>query len=488
MKSVAIVHAPREAPFQNRFLARAWRFFALDVWLVDLTSLPWPRALLYKVCRVLYLATSGFLEDKCPFRAAALTYITVLSIVPLLAFAFSVVKGLGGYAVLMAKIESWIDTSLATPGAEAAAADSDLHAAVKRVLEFVDHTDASKLGAVGLVVLVVTVVQMLSTIEHSFNDIWGVKKARSWLRKIADYLAMVIVVPVFFATAISLTSMSETAMVTNFIRDNLHLGGVLEALVGFTSIFAMWIGFTFLYLALPNARTRWTSALLGGFVAAVLWHGAQVLHLKFQVGMARYNKLYAGFAAIPILLAWIQVSWLTVLAGAELAFAHQSEPAYQRIARSKPSDHAFKEIVALRSMLRIVSAFVTGEKRLAAADIAIELDVPARPVEEVLHTLLERGLVAATGDGAEARYVPGRDPGAITVKNVLDALKGTSGPVDVPPRGRMDEELDRLVAGMETELESSTSNRTLRELALEAQHQIEPARTTARSRRSDVRT
>jgi hypothetical protein len=218
----------------------------------------------------------------------------------------------------------------------------------------------------------------------------------------------------------------------------MHLGGVLEALVGFTSIFAMWVGFTFLYLALPNARTRWTSALLGGFVAAVLWHGAQVLHVKFQVGMARYNKLYAGFAAIPILLAWIQVSWLTVLAGAELAFAHQSEPAYQHIARSKPSDHAFKEIVALRSILRIVVSVRDRREAARGGDIAIE---PAfrRGRWRRCCTLLERvswRLPATARKRVTCQARPRRDHGEERARRA----QGHQRAGDVPPRG-VDEDL-----------------------------------------------
>jgi membrane protein len=471
-----------EAPFKNRHLVRVWRFFALDVWQVDLARLPRPKAWLYKLCRITYLATSGFLEDDCAFRASALTYITVLSIVPLLAFAFSVLKGLGSYEKFMGKIQTWLDSTL--QGSDTAAGSDQLRNAIKQILEFVNQTDASKLGAVGLAVLMLTAVQMLSTVERSLNDIWGVQKSRRWPRKIADYLAMMIIVPVFFATAISLTSMSETETVATYMREQLHLGGVLQFLIDCTSIVAMWIGFTFCYLALPNARTKFSSALLGGIFAAVLWHLAQIAHAKFQIGLARYNKLYASFAAIPILLAWIQVSWITVLAGAELAFAHQSEPHYQRIARSHRSDHAFKEVIALRAMVRIAAAFVSGERRLAAADIADELDIPQRPVEEVLGALRQRGIVVAT-EGAEPHFLPGRDLAEITVKHVLDALKGTSGPVDVPARGAMDAELDRLVAGIDGELTTSRYNKSLRELALEAAHPPHTAR-APRPRASDV--
>jgi membrane protein len=205
--------------------------------------------------------------------------------------------------------------------------------------------------------------------------------------------------------------------------------------------------------------------VLGGLFSGLLWHGAQILHVKFQIGMASYNKLYAGFAAIPIFLAWIHVSWVTVLAGAELAFAHQSEPAYRNIARTWPSDHAFQEVVALRAMVRVARAFLTGEPRPNAVQIASELGVPPRPVEVALGLLAERGLVAISDERQLPTFLPARDPGEITIKHVLDAVKGSSGALDVPYQAQVDERLAAHVRELETQMETSPANRTLRDLA-----------------------
>jgi len=453
-------------PFENALLARVWTYFAKDVWQHDLDSLDPLRALYYKTARVLFLAVTGFIEDACMFRASALTYITVLSLVPMLAFAFSVTKGLGAYEGLMIKVRGWLDAWLQTEAQRTGESGDTIRNTLDVVLDFVNKTDVTKLGAAGLIFLMLAVLQMLGTIERSFNDIWGVKRQRSILRKITDYLAMVILAPIFFATAVSLASVAQAETVTNFLRQSLHLGGLLDVLLELTSVFAMWIFFTFLYLTLPNARTKFSSALLGGLVAGLLWHGAQMLHIEFQSGMARYNALYASFAAIPIFLAWIQLSWVTVLAGAELTFAHQSEPAYRNIARTWPSDHAFQEVVALRAMVRISRAFLNGEPRPTAIAIAVELGVPPRPVEAALGKLAKRGLVAISDERDTATFLPGRDPAEITIKHVLDALKGSSGVLDVPSSGPIDEHLAHLVRQLESEIAGSKSNRSLRELAL----------------------
>ena len=130
-----------------------------------------------------------------------------------------------------------------------------------------------------------------------------------------------------------MTSAAETEQVIEFLKEKMYLGWLIESLAGLTSIFSMSVAFTFLYMALPNTRTRFVSALLGGILAGVLWVGAMTLHVRFQVGIANFNAIYSGFAAVPIFLAWVQVSWVIVLLGAEMAFAHQSEPAYRQIAQ-----------------------------------------------------------------------------------------------------------------------------------------------------------
>jgi membrane protein len=459
-----LTHENRDqSPFKNPLLARAWNHFAKDVWLPDLADLNLFSALYHKIARVLYLAVTGFIEDRCIFRASALTYITVLSLVPLLAFAFSVVKGLGAYDTLMVRVHQGLDNWLAVEAQRTGETGDSIRHTIDTVLEFVNRTDVTKLGAAGLVFLLVAVVQMLGTIEGSFNDIWGVKRPRSLLRKLTDYLAMVVLAPVFFVTAVSLTSLVEPS---NYLRESLHMGSVIDTLIEFTSVFAMWIFFTLLFLTMPNAKTRFSSALLGGLVSGLLWHGAQILHVRFQVGMANYNKLYAGFAAIPIFLAWIQVSWVTVLAGAELTFAHQSEPAYRKIAHTWPNVHAFQEIIALRAMVRITKAFLDGKARPDATRIATELGVPPRPVESALSTLALRGLVAISDERGEPTFLPGRDPGEITIKHVLDAMKGSSGMAVVPCRDEVDRRLDTFVHRLDSELAGSSANRTLRELAL----------------------
>src|SRR6202008_2993773 len=165
--------------------------------------------------------------------------------------------------------------------------------------------------------------------------------------------AMVIVAPIFLFMATGITAAAEHHGWTEVLREKLHLGFLLDLLVKGVPLIALWLGFTFVYLVMPNARTRVVSAVIGAIVGGTLWHVTLLLHIKFQLGIANYHVIYASFAAIPIFLIWIQFSWVAVLVGAEVCFAHQSEPDYLRVARSRPSDHAFKELLAVRAMARI---------------------------------------------------------------------------------------------------------------------------------------
>jgi membrane protein len=292
-----------------------------------------------------------------------------------------------------------------------------------------------------------------------------VQRSRGVIRKIADYLTMVTVTPIFLFAATGLTIAAQSNGIVVYLRDAWHMGDVIDQLLRFLPLFAMWLGFSFVYMAMPNTKTRVSSAALGGFVAAVLWQLALVLHIKFQIGIARYNALYSSFAAIPIFLIWVNVSWVTVLFGAEVCFAHQSEESYVHVARSRPADHAFKEVVALRAMARIGARFLAGEEPWTASLLATDLGVPQRPLQEILNLLVARGILVETPRGQEDGFVPARDLDAIRVKAILDVLKGTVGPVAVPRRTAVDEQIDRLMDGFETELGESRHNVTVRQLA-----------------------
>ena len=458
--------APSRGP---RWLRRLAVFLAQDVWSADLEALPFLRRSAYRVLRVAFLAGRGFVEDRCLFRASGLAYITVLSLVPLLAFCFSAAKGLGAYEHLMGgTVTPFLDRTFGAGGPEA----SELRQAVDKLFSFVDATDVGKLGAFGLAFLAYTVIKLLGTIERAFNDIWGIHGARSFVRKISDYLSLVVVVPILLASATAAAAALQSASGIAHLDETFRLGPVRELFVPMVPLLGVWVGFAFLYLFMPNTRTRIVSSAIGGVAGGTLWFLAQALHVRFQIGMANYNALYSGFAAFPIFLLWIYVSWIAVLFGAEFAFSHQNQAAYRQIARSRHYDHAFREVLAIRVLTRIGMAFRKNEPPRDAIGLADELAVTERSVREVLSRMEAAGLVAPVDESFDRGALPARDLANTRITDVLDAIAERRKPVSFPPTGPVDQELDALHARFEGERAGSRLNLAFDEIverALEAE-------------------
>jgi membrane protein len=452
----------------------------------ELERLPRGRRLLNHWLRVVYLATRGFYEDACLIRAAALTYITILSLVPLLAFSFAVAKGMGFYKDLIeGSIKPFLDRTFgAAPETTVPLAEARVEGglavrgAIEQVLSFVDGTQVSGLGAVGLLLLLYTVIKLLSTVEESFNHIWGAQRARSPVRKLTDYLAMVVVTPILIFAATGITTAAESSMIVGYAQSELHLGGILEAGLRLAPLLSIWIAFAFVYLAMPNARTRWRSAMVGALVGGTLWQLALVVQIQFQVGVARYNAIYASFAALPIFLIWVQTSWITVLLGAEVCFAHQSAASYYPDSPAAGSLRE-RERIALRALARIGARSLRGEPAASAPELARALGVSLRPLELVLGELVDGGLLAATRNQTGDTYLLARDIDRIQVKAVLDLFRG---PLELAPAagGHADGEVSACLVGLEEALGESRHNLPLRALA---EHEHAPAAAAAPERR-----
>lgn len=467
--------APRAEP--RGLHGTVWRYFARTAWRREHAAARGVRGAFWRAVRVVYLATSGFLHDQCLSRAAALTYTTVLSLVPMLALSFAIAKGFGFYETLLREsINPFLDGTFGRVATtddfvlapQSFAVDERSHAvrvALMQVLEFVQRTDVSALGWLGLALLVFTVLKLLSSIEGTFNDIWGAQRSRSWVRKLTDYLAMLVVTPMFLFVATGFTAAAKSSAVFVWLHENAHLAGFIEFAFRALPLLALWAGFTFVYMALPNARTRFRSALLGAVVGGTLWQLTLLVHLEFQVGIARYNAIYSGFAALPVFLMWIHFSWVAVLLGAEVCNAHQSEPACTFPSDANEDEPAFREALALRCLGRIGEAFLSGAPAWSVGRLAQDLSLTPRPVGDVLRTLVERGLVSESLADGDHVFLPARDLGSITVKDVLDALRGKSGFDAAPSTAPVDDVVDRTCAGLDRDVHESRHNRTLRSLA-----------------------
>ncbi len=422
------------------YIAAVVRYVTIDIWRIQLANFSHGKAVLIRQLRVIILAVRGFDEDKCFLRASSLTFYFLFSIVPVLAMVFGIAKGFGLEKLLEAQITEKFQGQ---------------QEMITQVIQF-SHTlllktKGSVIAGFGVVLLIWTVVRVLSNIEDSFNEIWGIRKARSLGRKFSDYLAMVFVCPILLIVPGSITVLvtSQVDLITRNIPVIDTLGSSLLLLLRVAPYVVMWFLFSFIYSFLPNTKVNLKSAALGGVVAGTIYQFVQWVYIAFQVGAAQYGAIYGSFAAVPLFLAWIQTSWLIVLLGAEISFAHQNVETYEFERDCLQISQAFKKLVSLRIAHVLIKQFSSGEGSLTASQISRKLEIPIRLVNEILYELLEAGILSEVkqGDAKDTFYQPARDPEVLTVKYVIDSLE-EHGSHDIPIA--KSGELDKIAESLRT--------------------------------------
>lgn len=365
---------------------------------------------LFTFLQFVYSIAVNFVSHQGPLRASALTYTTVLSLVPFLAIAFSVLKGLGAQNTL-------------EPLLQQVAGDSE--ETISRIIAYVNNTNVKSMGAIGLVMLIVTVVSLMGSIEDAFNAVWGVRETRSIQRRFSDYLSVVIVGPVLLLAATSMTSSLQSQWMLQWLIQNTYLGDAILLLFRFLPYLSVWIAMVFLYIFIPNTRIRFGSAVVGGIIAGTAWELAQWGYFHFQVGVANYNAIYGTLAAVPVFLVWIYTSWLIVLFGLEIVFAHQHRGHGLSGTGSMRLTATTREELALALLVQVNLHFQKGGTPPASQVLADELNVPLLPLEVVFEELEQRGFLVATS-GNESGWLPARDPSEVQVSEVIGALRGVS--------------------------------------------------------------
>jgi membrane protein len=356
----------------------------------------------------------GFVRDRLLLRASALSYFTVISLVPLLAVAMAIANAIG---VGSGSFIDWVLQVFAA-GAPGAA---------EKIRALIEHVDFTGFGTLGGGVLFITTVLAIGTVEGSLNDIWGVASGRGFVRRFADYLAVLVMAPLLGGLALSFGASLQRYWPTS----------QLPALPIFADPAGAWIpvamlsvGFAFLYWFLPNAGVRVLSAAIGGAFAGVAVTLAESFYVHFSVGIARADALFGSFALLPLLFAWIYVFWAIVLLGAEIAFAHQNFALYRQEVHSAPATPAEREAIALQIALDVARSFVECRPAPHAEALADELQVPVRTVRAVAAQLVEVGILSTRGDaGQEQAFQLGRPAESIAAGDVLAAVRGRRKPV-----------------------------------------------------------
>ena len=396
--------------------ARLVRFFEHDVWRMRLKERTRARRLLIASLRVMLLAIRGFHRNGCSKSASSLTYYSLLNIVPLFAVTFAMAKGFGLATVVEKRILHM-------------AAEANWQAeATGRIIAFsqslLEHTKGGVIAGVGVILLFWTVISIFEKIEAAFNITWGIERPRPLARKFSDYLTMMVLGPVLFVISGSINVLVTTAL-KDFVGPH-ALPGAFGSLVLFLmkalSYASVWVLLTMLYLFMPNARVRPVAALLGGAVAGTLYLAVQWVYIRFQIGITSYGAIYGSFAALPLLLVWIQTSWMIVLLGGEVASASEHRETYGFHPDYSRIGIALRERLLLGVFHVVVRRFVRGEGPPSGPEISRLLEIPLRLVEDLLSQLIDAGLVAVVekGGAGQSLFQPAQSVEETTLKGVLD--------------------------------------------------------------------
>jgi membrane protein len=309
---------------------------------------------------------------------------------------------------------------------------------------------------------------VLNNIERSFNEIWEIKTGRSWGRKFSDYLSIMLISPIFIIMSGSVTVFITTEV--EQITQRIALIGMFSPLIFFMlkllPYILVWMLFTFLYILMPNTKVNFKAGLVGGIVAGTLYQIAQFAYIGFQIGAARYSAIYGSFAALPLFLMWLQISWWIVLFGAELSFANQNVDTYEYEPDCLNISPGFKKLLTLQVTHLLIKNFSNGEKPLTYSQISNHLNMPVRLVHQIIFDLIESGLVSETRTKAdkEFAYQPARDINKMTIQYVLEALD-QSGTDDIPVAKTEDyQTLSDALQNFGEAMEISPANKLLKDL------------------------
>ncbi len=432
-------------------------FLKKDIWRMPLDELSPVRAFLLRQLQIFIIAVRGLYEDKVYLQASALTFYTLLSLVPIVAMAFGIATGFG--------LERYLEAEL-----------SKVFTGREEVLEWVlsfsqsllEATKGGVMAAVGLVILFYTVMKVFSHIEDSFNNIWQVNQSRSFTRKFADYFSMILIAPVFIFLSNLFTVFFTTQL--DEITSNITLLGyfspVIMTIVRLIPYILLWFIFTILYMIMPNTKVNFTSALLAGIIAGTLFQLVQWGYIYFQVGVSRYNAIYGSFAALPLLLMWMQVSWLVVLFGAEISFANQNIEQYEYESETRNMSIYNRRIVTLYITHLLIKNFEKGIPPYTARQISNELHIPIRLVMEILYVLIDIQVVSAvkTKFDKETAYQPAVDINRLSIKYLTDKLDHRGMDVLVAKKDQNFEKIKNLMASFNKHLEKSAENVLLKDI------------------------
>ncbi len=416
------------------------------------------RAFFIKVYRIIWNAACAFVRNEDSLKASALTFYTLISIVPFLAVAYGIATGFG--------FEQYFEDELKLAFDEQ---PEVIDYAIKFARSTLQNAKGSVIAGVGLFALFWTNISMLSNIEGALNEIWRVRQPRSWAKKLTDYLAVMIICPIFFVVSSSLslyliTRFAETAKENRIVE---WFSPYIFLLFKVVPFFLSALLFVVIYLFIPNTKVQARPRIIAGIIAGIAFQLWQWVYIKFQVEISSYGAIYGTFAALPLFLIWVQVSWLIVLGGAEIAAQIENEISYGQRDMSHRLLKVSQKQLGLLILHRCIQAYSHGNPPLTTLKIAQDLGIPLMTAQQMIDILEDGEVLVEVGSRGDPTigYQPSRDARLFTIKGVCDAIEQQIGWTiaveDTPVLELISEclqELDRLA-------DESPANHNMQEIA-----------------------
>jgi membrane protein len=387
------------------------------IWRTPLYELSRGKTFLFRQLRIIILAARGFYTDNVQLRASALTFYSLLSVIPVAAIAFAIAKGFG----LDQNLEQLI-----TKNANFQSQQEVLNWLLENARNAIEDTRGGYIAGVGMIILFWSVMSLLNHIESSFNHIWQIRSSRPWYRKFTDYLTIMLIAPVFIILSSSITVFINTELVDYMSRAPIldFFKPIISFLVKFAPYFLTWFSLTVLFIIMPNAKVKFLPALISGIIAGTILQFIQWVYIDLQFGITKLSAIYGSFAAVPLFILWLQSSWIIVLLGAEISFANQNVSRYEYESEALNISNYQKRALVLLILHMIIRNFSIGEKPVSAEDIAINLKIPVRLARDILEDLSNVNLVSIIHEHEQKQrlYQPAIDINRLTVSFVFSSL------------------------------------------------------------------
>lgn len=423
------------------------------LWKTELKNANKVLVFLIQALRIFYGTFQDLKSGLPSLRAMSLVYTTLLSIVPLLAVSFSLLKGFGVHNQLEPAL-----INLLAPLGEKGIQIS------QQIISFVDNIKVGVLGSIGLLLLIFTVLSLVKKIESAFNAAWEIPVTRNILQRFSNYLSVILVGPLLIFTSAGITaSFHSSAVVDKFLSIE-PFGTILLFLGGLTPYMLTAISFTLIYLLIPNTRVRFTSALYGAVVATIIWKMFGALFTAFIVDSTNYTAVYSSFAILIIFMLWIYISWLILLTGASVSYYHQHPERISNKSRVIRLSCRLREKLALNVMQLIGHNFHHNEISWSVQTLAKKMNISEQALMIIMPALISNDLIATTGEDQQ-HFLPAHSLEKITLEMILNAARtAEETPLLNPDDIGSSRQVKETISALEQAISDAAKNKTLKDL------------------------